>query len=331
MNIKNDLKKIIEFIHFHQNNNKKDIFIFSTPRSGTSLLGELIITQPKIKFIAEPLNKNVNNNFYYEYLIKYFQSNITNRWIKLSESKKKHMYNYINDLSNSKILGGRKYHFYSHFNDLITHSFITDRSVFKILSANPLINWFENEFNIDIILLFRHPIPTCLSQIRNNWNINIELYMNSIVYKRSYLNQEIIDFINFKNYNSSKLEKFVINWCLDMLPLKNYIENNKNYILLTYEDLIINTKKAINFLGDNLDLNKKKRMYKRIQQPSISSNKSTDKTVNNIMKKNKKHLINKWKNSVSYEEEKNVFEILEKFDIDIYELNNFMPKKDYII
>ena len=41
-------------------------------------------------------------------------------------------------------------------------------------------------------------------------------------------------------------------------------------------------------------------------------------------------VIKKWKKEINQKQEKEIFDIIEKFDIDIYEFNKFIPNKKYL-
>ena len=41
---------------FHRASGEKNIFLFSTPRSGSTWLAEMVATQPRFKFVNEPFN-----------------------------------------------------------------------------------------------------------------------------------------------------------------------------------------------------------------------------------------------------------------------------------
>ena len=48
------LKKILTNINLHQHGNKNDILILSSPRSGSTILMEMIYANSNIKYINEP-------------------------------------------------------------------------------------------------------------------------------------------------------------------------------------------------------------------------------------------------------------------------------------
>jgi len=59
------------------------------------------------------------------------------------------------------------------------------------LNALPFIDWFDEKFNIKIIYLIRHPIPTSLSIIQRNWGNNLEAMLQNSYFTKKYLNKKM--------------------------------------------------------------------------------------------------------------------------------------------
>ncbi|MCF8011590.1 MAG: sulfotransferase [Clostridiales bacterium] len=317
------LKKFINIFHFHEKSRKRDIYIFSTPRSGSTWLMELIQTQPKIKVVAEPLiNKELINNYHQ-------LSKPQWRYIQVNQEDAEKMYDYFTNLSKGKIPAITYFNVFSRY-----HSFLTDRTLFKILRANDLIGWLNDNFEMDGIYLIRHPIPSCLSRAKNNWDYYIDLYVQNKAFCDINLNDDLIDVIENIKKNGTILQKFIVSWCLENLSIVKKIKNKElsdNFILLTYEELVMNPYKVIDMLSEKLNLEKKKRMYKKIQTPSSTTHFSSTKTKKVMKHKyDRDYLIRKWKDEINNEEEKEIFKILKKFNIDIYKYNQLMPSAKYL-
>ncbi|MFW6026921.1 MAG: hypothetical protein ACOCRX_11340, partial [Candidatus Woesearchaeota archaeon] len=117
------------------------------------------------------------------------------------------------------------------------------------------------------------------------------------------------------------------------LPLIRKFQNQTepDFIGLTYEDLLMHPKRVISFLSDKLDLPQQDKMLEQIEEPSSTVRYSNDQTKNHLNNYNKEYLLKKWKNKVSAQEEKNIFEIIEHFGIDIYKPREFMPAKKFLL
>lgn len=310
---------ITRYFNLHSPGMQKDILILSSPRSGSTWLMELIYTQPGVKYINEPLGKNILD---YKHFLP-----IKTRWnyICLDEYEKGILKEYFIKDKAIKYFGPKN--IFS-----VNYNFFTNRRVIKCIRANELIDWFLTECGFNCIYLIRHPLSQSLSCIKRGHHVQVEEYLADDRYKERYLNKELIGFIRDIIAHGTDLEKFVVDWCLDNLATLLYIRNKERngLVFLTYEELVMKPLETIDLLSERLNLTAKERMTKHINVPSMVTDSSTSKTKNNIKKGDRFSLINKWKGAVSDEEEARLFKILERFDIDIYEYHNFNPVKKYL-
>ncbi|MFW5998850.1 MAG: hypothetical protein ACOCP5_03770 [Halanaerobiaceae bacterium] len=329
------LKKVLNHLHIHQKLDKKDIFIFSTFRSGSTWLAEIIKSQPKIKFPVSP-----NKIEFLNYIDSYYKK-IKPRpyYINLSEEEKKVLKNYIIKASRGEIVYGRRYV------DLFSsdHSFISNRSVFRLLRSCYLLDWYHREFDIYTLYLIRHPIAASLSRKRvwkkssnpSYWSANNHYFLNSNYFKENYLDPDLERYLKAKLTNCSELEDFIITWCLENWPLIKKIQSQDEleFIGLTYEDLLMNSREVISFLGEELELPDQEKMMEQLKIPSSTVRYSDKQTKSNFKNYsyNKEYLLKKWRKQVSSREEKEIFDILEHFGINIYKPDKFMPEEKYLM
>ncbi|MFN2340161.1 MAG: sulfotransferase domain-containing protein [Halanaerobium sp.] len=329
-------KKFLNKLHYQQKSNLKDIFIFSSFRSGSTWLAELIKSQKGIKFAISPNKINLLEN------IDDYYKQIDNRpyYLKLSQKEEEIIKNYINKTSSGKLIYARRYV------DLFSkdHSFINNRTVYRLLRSNYLINWYDQNFNIHPIYLLRHPIAASLSRKKiwerspnpDYWKSNTKYLLNSDYFVNKYLNQKLYKFLKHRVNNASILEDFIISWCLENLMLIQKIQSNtlkQNIIYLNYEDILIHPKKVINHLSQKLQLNEKDKIFKKINLPSSTVRYSNQETKDKFAEHNydRCYLLSKWKNQLDKDEEKSIFELINRFGIKIYQKDKLMPASEYLI
>ncbi|MFW5735799.1 MAG: hypothetical protein ACOCXB_00420, partial [Halanaerobium sp.] len=143
-------------------------------------------------------------------------------------------------------------------------------------------------------------------------------------------------YLKSKLKNSGVLEKFVISWALENFSMIQRAQSkklNENIIFVTYENLLINPEKIINYLSKKLDLSAPETMLKKIKVPSSTVNYSDDQTKNKFAANNydPQYLLKKWKKEVRPDTEKEIFNILKKLNINIYQLDRFRAQDEFII
>ena len=307
------VKKILTNINIHQHGNENDILILSSPRSGSTILMEMIYTNSNIKYINEPLEKNIVD--FHGYLP------IKHKWnyLSLNYDEKIIFKQYLINEKMTRIFGPRNI-----FNK--DYNLITNRRVLKVIRANSLIKWFYDEADFKIIYLVRHPIAQALSSINQGHHCEIQEYLDDKNFVDMYLNNELISYIQTILKGSNKIEKFVLEWCLDNLVPIKMLKYLPEVFFLSYEDLVLDTKNKIDQMCQKLSLNDRCLMMKTIQKPSKSTNYANIIDAKKTMEKIKNHdglyLLSKWRSKISIEQEKYCFDILEKFEIKLYETGN---------
>ncbi|WP_018248122.1 sulfotransferase [Orenia marismortui] len=299
-----------KFLNSHSEGDKKDIFIFTSPRSGSTWLMELIASQDNIKFVNEPLHINRH---------KGLLTDITPDWSEIysKKNRKEKFMNYFSRILNEELYVGQqklKELFNGEF------KFITNRRVFKILRAKDLINYFEDEFQIQVVYLLRHPIAVGLSLAERGFEERVEYFLNNKEYIDQFLNDDLVEFSKFILANGSKFEIKILQWCLENLPPLKFLDN-KEWLIISYEEMVIEEENTLDKLYKELELESLDKLYRQVGIPSrTTSNDQAEKILN---KSDKENIIKKWTKKISKEEEEKAFIILDKFNIDIYQRAKF--------
>lgn len=314
MNIPFWLKqKIKQFCNIHIQGEKPNIFIFSTARSGSTWLAEIIASQRGLKFIDEPLLMSKFKNggplpASWEFTLPH-------------NGREEKLKKYFNMLIQNKFDIGSPRPFSKFYRP------ITWRIVFKILRCQDLMNWFEKTFGAQIVYFVRHPIATSLSRERYG---RLPLFLKNELYCECYLNPELYSYGLSILKKGSELEKKVLDWCIQNLPPIKFLDRSR-WLCLHYEVLVVNSAETIEKISLYLNLLDKEKMYKRLHIASSTVYKSDPNTRGYFVLSSKRrdphYLVSKWRPKISKEEEKKAFEILSNFGIDIYSFGEDLPTR----
>ena len=300
---KNAIKTVT---NLHRPEGQKNIFLFSTPRSGSTWLMELIWSQRGFKACNEPLD--LRNPMVRKYL------GITN-WLELySQEASPALYHYFQALCNG----------YLHAMDPVPfrgfYRPVTNRIIFKIINGGEdRINWFQDTFNGQIIYLIRHPIAVSLSR---EYLPRVQVQLESD-YRRHFsieqirIAQRILE-------NGTKLEQGVLAWCLEnAVPLRMA---NDDWLIIAYEELVVAPQPLITQIAERLALPEPEQMLSRLAIPSAVKAKSNLETQQALERRtNRQWLAEKWRSHVSKREECQVMEILTHFQLDVYQAGELLP------
>ncbi len=207
-----DVKSLTKhLLTFHRQGPGKNVFIFSTARSGTTWLAEIIATQGRFKIMNEPFDPR--------WPVKRGTLRLDD-WEELlyPENRpaiKSHIELYLR--SRDRDIRFKPESPFSDFWHLYTN-----RIVFKILFAGEdCINWARDQFNGHIILLLRHPIPVSLSRRKLPRLRSFLTPPYSDNFSRQQLDhaQSVLD-------EGEYLQTAVLDWCLqNAIRLRNVEPN----------------------------------------------------------------------------------------------------------
>lgn len=302
--------------NIHRQGDKKNIFLFATPRGGSTWVMEIIASQPGFKYYDEPFNIRREN-------VK--KTNLFNSWDTLMPEYSG------NDavISYLKMLETNKLRFMNPPPFRKNHKFITNRIVFKIHELEHMINEIKNKCNGYILYLLRHPVANTISRSvfpRLSYFVDSSYYQNLL---SSEQQKEIKNIFN----RGTTFQKGILSWCYEnILQLKHL--DTRDWTIISYEEILLNPVRSCEMLKEKLFLDNTDLMLKSIDEPAVNISMSNKDTIK-IMKstnhsERRKDLVEKWKLKVSEKDEMMAFDILALFEIDTYVYDRFVATSRYL-
>ena len=301
--------------------NAKSIFLFSSRRGGSTYLEQIISANVGIRSIDQPFDLFRPQTTPGKLKSRYLPAVPHSQFISLSASELSLVKEYVSLILQGKLrlLGGV---------EKPGFPVIANRTLLKIVSASPLIDWFEKQFSVYTCHLLRHPIAQSLSVMRNNWGITADAYINSEFFIDSYMNSKQVDFAKRIILQGSYFQKAILNWCLEnLVPLKYA---NSITFRITYEELIMNPKDILSLTAKKLDLPDIQSMSKSLNQPSRSARFSSRSKVSAIQQGNRTELLAQWPKKVSQEQITQANKILEMLEIGQYNAASILPNRSLL-
>jgi hypothetical protein len=300
---------------FHRQGAKPNIFLFSTPRSGSTWAKELLNTQPGMKYCNEPFN--LRSRAIRSYLG-------TDQWDDLYQDPiSPKVVQYLDAIEAGKPETG----FQNAFPFKENYRLITQRIVYKVLHAlEDRIDWVKDTYGAKVILLLRHPIAVALSR---EYCPRLETFVGS-PYQRHFSAAQL-QYAREVIEQGSQMDKLMLSWCLqNAVPLR---QAQPDWTVMTYEQLTLNPEPIVDLLCDLLDLDDPDRVKANLSKPSGSTHKSDAETQQALKagstQTDKRFLIEKWRKKVDEAEEARLMAMLSVFDIDAYQAGSFLPHQRY--
>jgi hypothetical protein len=293
----------------------KDIFLLASRRSGSTHLARILSCDRGVRLIDQPFDLFKPDTQAGRIKDAYLPSMPISQFITLSDGQGVLVRKYVSLILEGRLkpLGGiERWGF----------PFLANRTVLKICNASPLIDWFNDQFNVSIVYLLRHPIPQAMSVVRNRWGITAEAYINNEFFSSSYLDEDKRKLSHRVMSRGTYFEKAILNWCLEnIVPLKH---RRSEVLIITYEDVVLNPIATIKLLSQQLGLKNIRGMLQMVHIPSQPAF-SKQETKAAIRAGNRDFLVGRWREKVSGELLDDARRILETFGIFEYRADSPLP------
>lgn len=181
----------------------------------------------------------------------------------------------------------------------------------KFCYAHLLLRWLLHNFQINAILLTRHPCAVVSSQLSHPaWkNLRIEKPLKF----PDFRNNELYKDLEIRIPKLETREEYLSAiWALGVKETIYSDNNNVDWVTVSYESLVLNFKFEINRIFKRLNIKVPKSIWQYQNKPSEST---TKRSIVDIKDGN---LLNSWKQRLSKEEIRKILQIVEKFEIDVY-------------
>jgi hypothetical protein len=285
-------------------NPENQIVLFSDPRGGSTWLSEIINTIPKTALIWEPLHLS-----YVKQLkdLKFGWRQYIPDDIDWPEAK-----SFFSQALSGKIINTWTLSYTSLIDYLSAKTFII-----KICRGNMLLPWLTKQFNFMYapIYMVRHPFAVVNSQLQHSgWEQTLNKYKVPDI----PFNDIFIQYKNYLESLNSKEEIFTAIWCISNKVPLNHINNNKKWITVHYENLLLYPEQEINRIFDLWRL--------PIPVGIVRSFRKKSKTaIGDLNEKNPAIQLKRWKRELTEKQIHKMKSVLEYFNFTEYSYKEFTP------
>ncbi len=307
--IKSAKRTVKALSNLHLPDGRPNVFLYSTPRSGSTWLMELIWTQPGFKTCNQPL--------YLEIPPVRRHLGIDD-WVELySREALPRIERYLARICAGRIGFTNPNPFRRYYRP------ISRRIVFKeIHAAADVAGLARERLNCRVVYLLRHPIAVTLSSER--WPTLPAMLASD--HRRRFSAEELATAERILE-RGDRLERGVLAWCLQNAAALRIA--GEDWAIVTYEQLVLDPLPAIEELARALDLPRPERMVRRLPVPSVNvRSKSTEETRRLLTEGgpgSRPYLVEKWRRTVGPRDEARAMAVLEAFGLDAYRVGDVLP------
>lgn len=295
------------------------VFLFSTRRSGSTLVRDMIASTPGFNYIDQPFD-STQYNPYLPRLKPYSLSQITSA----SETEFSEIKAYLDSLLQRRAILRSQWQFWSR-----GYSWIWHRYVVKIHSAKAIIGRFDTSYGprVRTAYLVRHPIPTALSMAKRGWLPTSAAYLQDEHYRDRYLTGSIIDRARSILLSGSETQKLALDWFLEnLVPLTTWQESE--WLTLSYERLITQPGEAARRILTNLNIDHShsRRMVSIIDRPTRTTTRGSAQKIRMMGPESR---LDSWLHRVDSSFIRFIGELLDLFEIDLYKADHAYAREQF--
>ncbi|MDX1419151.1 MAG: hypothetical protein R3181_04225 [Rubricoccaceae bacterium] len=307
------VKEALWLLGRHRPGPAKDIALFSTRRSGSTWLMEVIAVNRGVRYSDQPFSLHHPSPGHARRLPIPARSQFTSLEGE-DEARVRAFVAAVLDGSLSVNAPWELWHPAYHWR--------TDRVVLKIVDAKPLIDWLDQTFALHIVYSTRHPLPASLSVIRNGWALTAQAYLQDPRFVEAWLTERDVAYAWDVLRGGTPLEQHVLNWTLENLVPLRLLPERPRWLVVPYEAATLDPAGTVDLLADRLDLPDRERMRKQARVASRSTRRlaSAFDPADEARAR-----LRSWRRHVTEAEEDAAFRILDRFGVDLYRRGEDLP------
>jgi hypothetical protein len=260
----------------------KPILITGSHRSGSTWVGKMLSLPVSVRYVSEPFNPGYGLKIFKSWF-KYIKDDDSRYSLPISRALK-FRGNYHLTLPALKYFA----------NNLCP---LKKRPLVKDPIACFSSAWLAQKFDMDVVVLFRHPVAFYISLKRMDWHFDFKNLTNQPDLMIDYLHP-LEDLI--KKENKSFAQEAAILWLCIYHVLDIYITQNSDWIVKRHEDISNDPVGEFEDLYDKLGLEFTGRIEKKIKKHSSGGKEKSDKALN--LNRVSTNISKEWTNKVSQEE-----------------------------
>lgn len=301
----------------NQTKKKRHILVTGCPRSGTTFLGKVLSFPTEVGYIREPFNRDFGlDDLEYEfpYMHRGMQKEQVYRDMVEALLSRKANFKSLppSGANNLKQSVGRML-----FGSGSNYSYIkstTNPLVQRYLLKDPMASlgseYLHREYDFDVVVIMRKPLPTIASMRRLGLVHSLEELANQEKLRELYLPEEVLGHLG---QELTLLERQALLWTAINAVLQSFVERNSRFIVVQHHALATRPVKELSKLYKKLDLAFTPAIKSKVEEYTSSKNVSaitSDKMY--ILKRNSRAIADVKQGVFTPDEEQRIYELTDR-------------------
>lgn len=304
----------------------KPILVTGSHRSGSTWVGKTISYHPAIGYIHEPFNVNYyphQAGIYtarFDYWFTYISEENEN--ICLTELRNSLNFSYsLSEAVQELFSPKRHYDLGEPLRILRDYIFFLKNKIFQVrpLVKDPIAlfsaEWMASKFNMDVIILIRHPAAFAGSLKVANWEFPFSHFLEQPLLMRDLLAPFKTEIKNFVDNKHDIIDQACLLWRIIHYTILEYQKKHENWLFIRHEDLSQDPIAGFQRVFEYLNLDYSESIKQKIAQYTCAKKERSQKAIR-VM--NSKSNIKSWKNRLTSLEIKRIRNQVEDISSQFY-------------
>lgn len=303
----------------HRPSGAPNIGMFSSRRSGTTLVSEVFSRSRGIKTIDQPLSQYTASAGHSRFLPPFAGSYPYN----LSDEDRERLRELFVGWHEGRLHYSEPWRVYAP-----TYRWRTNRLFFKFTEGQAVISELASFVPMVTFAFFRHPIPHAMSCQRLGWSARSGNFLQQDALLESHFDPVQIAFIKQVDRSGEEFERILVNWFVENAPLYRSVAEDPSRIpAFTYEDLVLEPEREITRIARHCGVPVNSAMMVPIGQASRSSRARVSGSEVSMLIKggDRTRLVGSWQSRIrptDLESAKRIFDVL---GCEMYSPNSPLP------
>ena len=276
---------------------KKPILVTGSHRSGTTWVGKMLAATPEVGYIHEPFNPTHRPgicNVLFPYRFTYItEENEAPYYEPLKETLAFHfsVKAEISAIQSLRHVGRMARNYKNFMLYRLRHAVPLMKDPIALFSSE----WLARRFDMNVVVMIRHPAAFTSSIRRLNWKHNFSHFLNQPLLMQAYLTPFEAEIRAFAAEEHDILEQGILLWRIIHHVILRYQEKYSGWIFLRHEDISADPLYHFEYLYKRMNLAFTDSVKEVVIDYSNEDNPTEAAKGHALVKRNSKSNIKSWK------------------------------------
>lgn len=279
------------------------ILVTGSHRSGSTWTGRIISAAPHVGYIHEPFNIGINtgvNPKPLDYWFRYISAENEEDYYPALNRVLHYEYPFCRNIRRAGTLKNAARIVRNQGLSLL-HKINNDRPLVKDPIAVFSAEWLHTAFDMNVLVLIRHPAAFCSSLKIKDWKFSFNNLLKQPLLMERYLQPFEEEINEYAENEKNVIEQAILLWNCIHHVINIYQEKYPGWLFMRHEDLSTDPVNQFHLIFKNLDLEFTQKVKNRIHETSGSHN-PAEQQEKSPFKRDSKENIKNWKKRLTREE-----------------------------